>query len=1102
MSARISAVELAELLGSPNRPTPEQAAVIEAPLSPLLVVAGAGSGKTATMTDRVAWLVANRLVEPSQVLGLTFTRKAAGELAERVERQLARLSRALGTAPNPAEELLARPRVSTYNAYAAALVRDHGMLLGIEADQVLLTEAGRFQLALEVAEAWDGELEVDTGPAGVARAVVSLASMLAEHLLSPAQAAARLTALADELADAAPSGRRKNPAAPYAPVAAVIASLRTRAALMPLVERFALAKRERGTMDFPDQVAAAATLARRFPGVGARERDVARIVLLDEYQDTSVAQLAMLRALFGSGHPVTAVGDPHQGIYGWRGASAGALLSFPEHFPRGDGEPAPVASLSISWRNDKAILEAANRISAPLRQDAPVPVPPLEAREGAAPGEVVWTYAEDVAAEARAMAAAVAARWSPGNGTAAVLCRKRLQFAPVLEALRAAGLPAQVVGLAGLLHTPEVADVRAALAAAFDPTRGDALMRLLTGPAFQLGVSDLAALADIAKERTTARRGESQRVEDLDSRSIVEALDLPISSERPEPWRAQSGRSVSEEGCKRLGRAGSMLRRLRALGHLGLAEQVGAAERELGLDLELATRAGLGGEAAGAAARGRANLDAFAEIAAQFEAGTSGAGVGAFLSYLEAAEDWERGLEAAVAEPDPHSVQILTMHAAKGLEWDVVGVVGLTEEDFPGLKGSVDDPTSTGWTSGLTSLPYEFRGDADHLPALQLAPGMTHTDVRDALEAFLHDDGARELAEQRRLAYVAFTRARSHLVLTGSWWSTRRKPSAPSRFLRSVVEAGIAGALDGTAPGAMEAPPPDYAPGPPATATWPEPMDETALSTLERARARVREASVREASTQRPGAGGGEDADTSEAGDPRLREWRWQATVLLAERDGLLVDAERATEVQHLSASQVVALVRAPEDFARERRRPVPARPSPQSRRGTRFHSWLEEHYQRAALLDVSDLPDAGPGNPEGSDADVTELRRAFLASPWARREPLALEVDVVTPVAGVEIRCRIDAVFPPGPGEDCDVHIVDWKTGAPPTGARERRARELQLALYRLGWARLHGVALDRIAASFHYVAQGRTLSAAPLGEEELTALVARELAALRSQQ
>src|SRR5690554_431933 len=199
----------------------------------------------------------------------------------------------------------------------------------------------------------------------------------------------------------------------------VVRSVRLRSLLVGLVEEFTARKRESDQIDFPDQVALAARIAMEVPDVGVLERARFDVVLLDEYQDTSVAQLRLLGHLFGgdgagAGHPVTAVGDPHQSIYGWRGASAGGLERFPERFPRADGAPARVLALSTSRRNDAAVLDAAHLVGGPLREATAersgLDLPLLRPRPGAGEGEVAVVVAETTQEEARAVAAFVAER--------------------------------------------------------------------------------------------------------------------------------------------------------------------------------------------------------------------------------------------------------------------------------------------------------------------------------------------------------------------------------------------------------------------------------------------------------------------------------------------------------------------------------------------------------------------------------------------------------------------------------------------------------------------------------------------------------------------
>jgi DNA helicase-2/ATP-dependent DNA helicase PcrA len=162
------------------------------------------------------------------------------------------------------------------------------------------------------------------------------------------------------------------------------------------------------------------------------------------------------------------------------------------------------------------------------------------------------------------------------------------------------------------------------------------------------------------------------------------------------------------------------------------------------------------------------------------------------------------------------------------------------------------------------------------------------------------------------------------------------------------------------------------------------------------------------------------------------------------------------------------------------------------ARRGTQFHAWVESHFGSAALLDVDGLPGAGDLDAP-ADGDLASLRSAFLASPWSGLEPLAIEADIETPVAGATIRCRIDAVFPTAHG----VQIVDWKTGRPAQDAADRDARQMQLSLYRLAWSRLHSIPLDSVRAAFYYVAHDLTIEAEPLSEDEIVSAVAASYAA-----
>ncbi|MDQ6873795.1 MAG: ATP-dependent helicase, partial [Actinomycetota bacterium] len=481
---------LEPLLG--RRFTDEQLAVITAPLAGQLVVAGAGSGKTTVMAARVVHAIAWHRLPPASILGLTFTNKAAGELAAQVRRVLQRL--AAGHVIDVDPTIDDSPTVSTYHAFAAQLLADHALRIGREPHASLLTEAGRWQLAGRVVREAEGPFpHLPWTPSFVARYVLDLDAELSEHLVPVEDVRA---------VDARLISQIEAVGAPTHTLRDVAASARRREQLLDLVEAYRARKRRAELVDFGDQIALAAEIARSCPEVGVLARAEHQLVLLDEYQDTGVAQRVLLCALFGAGHAVTAVGDPCQSIYGWRGASVGNLLRFFEHFCPGQaGRP---RQLSTNFRSGARLLALANTISEPLRTVRPagrrpqVPVGPLRPPPGVPDNsEIRCALLPTAADEAQWVANCVAAAVRDGStppGQVAVLCRRRADFPRLLDALVSVGLPVEVVGLGGLLDVPEVADVVATLEVLVDPTANPALIRLLTGPRWAIGPRDLAAL--------------------------------------------------------------------------------------------------------------------------------------------------------------------------------------------------------------------------------------------------------------------------------------------------------------------------------------------------------------------------------------------------------------------------------------------------------------------------------------------------------------------------------------------------------------------------------------------------------------------------------
>jgi DNA helicase-2/ATP-dependent DNA helicase PcrA len=572
----------------------------------------------------------------------------------------------------------------------------------------------------------------------------------------------------------------------------------------------------------------------------------------------------------------------------------------------------------------------------------------------------------------------------------------------------------------------------------------------------------------------------------VDERSIVDALDgLP-----PDDWTSRHGRRLSRAGRARLEDLAAVLRAIRAQTFLPVVDLVAETERLLGLDIEVAARPGT--SPAGA----RANLDAFRSVAATFDT-TESSTLGAFLAWLEAAEREERGLEAPVTDVDPTAVQLMTVHAAKGLEWDVVAVPGLVDGGFPSLRTPADGvPVDPGWLTARGALPASLRGDRESLPEVNLVGAADATELVERITAYRVAAGAHQIAEERRLAYVAVTRARRDLLLTGSWWREGTRPRTPSTFLTELAQGPLV--EDGTVTVA------DWAPDPVAVAeaagtspvrpegpvvepaTWPQP---DVLGDRQRAL----EGAARAVLAAEP-------ADLHarpESVTPDGVDLSALAALLLDERARGARDRDVALPA-HLSASAVVRLGDDPEEFARQLRRPVPQEPSTRARRGTDFHAWVERWYGRAALVDVDLLPGADDDSLE-VDPGLQDLRESFLASPWAHRTPIAIEVDVETPVGGVVVRSRIDAVFPdPDRPDDPDaVVVVDWKTGRRPTDPEAARSRLLQLAVYRLAWSRWTEVPAEKVGAAFFYVSEGVTVRPDDLPDEAELVEVLRPSAA-----
>ncbi|WP_404192371.1 UvrD-helicase domain-containing protein [Streptomyces tauricus] len=779
MPARISDPEqLKELLGIPF--TPEQTACITAPPAPQVIVAGAGSGKTTVMAARVVWLVGTGQVAPEQVLGLTFTNKAAGELAERVRKALIKAGVTDPDVIDP-DNPPGEPVISTYHAFAGRLLTDHGLRIGLEPTARLLADATRYQLAARVLREAPGPYPALTRSfPDLVSDLLTLDSELAEHLVRPEELRAYDARLLHELEGAKLTN---------ADLRKVPETAAARRELTELVDRYRKAKRERDLLDFGDQIALSATLARTRAEVGGILRDEFRVVLLDEYQDTSVAQRILLAGLFGggTGHPVTAVGDPCQAIYGWRGASVANLDDFPEHFAHADGRPATRQSLSENRRSGGRLLDLANGLAEPLRAmhagvEALRPAPGAE-RDGMVRCALLRTHAEEMDWLADSVAHLVRTGKAPGE--IAVLCRTATDFAQIQGALVARDVPVEVVGLSGLLHLPEVADLVAVCEVLQDPGANASLVRLLTGPRWRIGPRDLALLGRRARLLVSHTRVGADDDPDLRLAAAVEGVDpaevisladaLDTFLETPLGGEGDDdGLPFSADARVRFARLATELRDLRRSLSDPLMDVLHRVLATTGLEVELSA------SPHALAARRRETLSNFLDVAASFAANEGEASLLAFLGFLRTAAQYEKGLDNALPGGE-NTVKVLTAHKSKGLEWDVVVVPGLVTGTFPSGQGREK------WTAQGKVLPHELRGDADTLPDIDAWDSRSMKAFHEAMKEHQH-------TEELRLGYVTFTRPRSLLLGSGHWWGpSQKKPRGPSDFLHALYEHCAAG---------------------------------------------------------------------------------------------------------------------------------------------------------------------------------------------------------------------------------------------------------------------------------------------------------------------
>ncbi|MGV9186867.1 UvrD-helicase domain-containing protein [Arcanobacterium canis] len=1108
-------------------PTPEQEKVILSDEAAIIVVAGAGSGKTATMSQRIAWHVAAGNVKADEVLGLTFTRKAAGELATRVMSQLNKVKARFGRDATDATDSgdiaddvhnsIARPTILTYNSFASQIASSYAMLIGEDPRSRLIQEAERWQIMEKIVNDSMNEVmrEADFDPAANGspldlRAVSSivsdslaLSSALIDNGVSPEELRTQLQrelAYANELREVqrvppktftSVDGSTDLVKKAWTELKALGEKFEYRLSLIMFVEKYFDYKKAHSVAEFADQVAWASAILETNARVRDELKKRYKLIILDEYQDTSVSQARFLNLAFGGDggsqwRSICAVGDPNQAIYSWRGASANALSDFTRDFAV---SPSARLTLSTAFRNGRKILDVANLLThahrGKLDYGERLRVKELFSPTSARDGEVEWVHAplrEDSARQLvekirDAMKNIDARRIETTSplATAAILCRKRKYIPTMVAALEEAGVAYEVVGGQSLMERKEVGLVRALLALTVNPQRNSSLVPLMNF--FAIGVWDVRELGRITRNSDTG--------------SFVETLAW--LNENPNEM------TLSDEGRTRLLRLAKILEQMRQA-RLDSVPQAVHTAIDL-LDLEMY---------AGAMRRSNRTMSAlgsFVTLAHQYATSVQSPTLAGFVEWIDLVEEKENQAEDSSSaemplidediEPESGVVQVLTVHASKGLEWDVVGVPEVNHREFDTEKHSYQV-----WQTTASLLPYPLRQDREYLPDFEFSGRFQPGEFASAATRYRADkdpqsrqkltsllaniatDYARyryedipehAASEERRLAYVAFTRPKEALILASYDFADLQ---SAKKFADRIHKKGEFIPSDrGQFLADIEKLLPLH--GREYVISRDENKFTRWAKDVDLASVRINEP-VLVCTQQQPKwpldvnrsldcittYPHGSLQLTDEERESIISTWKNIAA-------GFIPDPLEGQHAQkpHYTASDVVSAASNAEHFWRNLARPIPLKPSRASRVGTEVHAEIAHYFQASATLDLDAVWEQEVD--DINDERVEILVSRFHDSPYSDIAPLAIEQPCEMRVGDTTVRCVIDAVLDTSTMSGYSpVTIIDWKTGHRPN-PDVLEARVLQLQLYRLVWSKVHNIPLDQIGSAFYYLGE-----------------------------
>lgn len=1027
--------------------TEEQKVAVKAPMQPGVIIAGAGSGKTTVMAERVFHLINEEGIAGEKILGLTFTNLAAGELKGRIRKELTNFAQKSAQNTTSGE-----PFVTTYHSFASGIIKQFGMLAGIEPDHQIISDVRRNQLCSRVISKSQEDLRImDAAFSTILERVLQLDESLADSAISTTELRnfdLKLIQDATKWSPASPNSKFESTA-------------QKRLILSRLVDEFRLEKSIRSMLDYSDMSRIALQLVEEHEMVRTEIKSQYQMVLLDEYQDTSISQRKLLQLLFPSGHPVSAVGDPLQSIYAFRGATSRNISSFTEHFPLDTGEASGQYDLSLTHRNGKNIVQLANALTKRLREaDVHPELSELRALEDSPKGPGIVHLASFRTREEEANWIVRKINYAKSKGVPteriALLLRERDGINWVLKELNKAGIPAQIRTKTDLLLVPEIVELISMLRVIAEPAANSSWVRILTGARWQIGNRDLAMIGRRASQ--LAHNGRITGKRDLEGAlaAAVAGSDLVEN--------AAYGDAISDiawNGHKQL--SAEALERIRVLNDEIDYLRLQAGEPLKNFVYRVASVSGLLIESIAESDRLKrgmdSNLRSFFSLVSDFVSLDGETNLFAFLRWLDESAKYKKKVEiTGVAHKG--AVQLVTIHSAKGLEFEAVIMPQMAEGIFPSSEGTDN------WVTNSFVPPLPLRDEFMHSI---LASYPERSRIWDSKYEAAYDQARKEndAMEERRLAYVGVTRAEKFLfVSTSAQDPTVKKLRKPSVFFEEILDTCKNNVEEISAGHIVIDEIFDFdshkneVTQESITGNWPVEFNSKSMQRIRASAERVtRLIENQVVPDPLPG---------SLADD-------WDKAIIAIEKEIAEYDnpIQKVTLPESLSVTQIQRLAKNEDAFIADLIRPMPSEPIPAAARGTAFHAFVENWARQAqggsVLATLPDMDSADVVEQERIDLqDLDKFKVTFRNSIWAKQVPHIVEAPFAISLGGYIVRGRIDAVY-----KDGDTYtLVDWKTNA------EANADPLQLAIYRLAWADSLNIPLENIKASFYYVALDETVT------------------------